>query len=118
MSKYSSSPTWASITPIPLDDGSNYYVSPSTEGSEAVEQQQQITPLASIAYAPEYEEATSYLRAVMAEDEMSERALELTEHIIKLSPAHYTVWCVVLFICFLSSFLLMSIFVGLRLIRR
>lgn len=102
MGKYSSSPTWASITPIPLDDGSNY-VSPSagvTEVSEA-QQQQQITPLATIAYTPEYEEATAYLRAVMAQDEMSDRALELTEDVIKLNPAHYTVWYVLSYIYFL-----------------
>lgn len=97
MGKYSSSPAWSSITPIPLDDGSNY-ISPSAaaaaataEGS-AARQQQQITPLATIAYTPEYEEVTAYLRAVMAKDEMSDRALELTEDVIRLNPAHYTVW--------------------------
>jgi protein farnesyltransferase/geranylgeranyltransferase type-1 subunit alpha len=49
-------------------------------------------PLATIAYSPEYAEATAYLRAVMAANEMSERALELTEDVIRLNPAHYTVW--------------------------
>ena len=74
--KYASSPEWSNITPIPLNDGSD-------SGAQ---------PLASIAYAPEYLEATSYLRAVMADNEMSERALALTEDIIKMNPAHYTVW--------------------------
>lgn len=74
--KYASDPEWSSITPIPLVDGSD----PSA------------TPLASIAYAPEYQEATSYLRAVMAANEMSERALKLTEDVIAMNPAHYTVW--------------------------
>lgn len=73
--KYSSSPEWASITPIPLSD--------APDG---------VQPLASIAYAPEYVEATSYLRAVMAANEMSERALRLTEDVIAMNPAHYTVW--------------------------
>ncbi|RJE18712.1 Alpha subunit [Aspergillus sclerotialis] len=74
--KYASSPEWSNITPIPLNDGSD-------SGAQ---------PLATIAYAPEYLEATSYLRAVMADNEMSERALALTEDIIKMNPAHYTVW--------------------------
>lgn len=48
--------------------------------------------LATIAYAPRYIEAMSYLRAVMAVNEFSRRALELTEDIISMNPAHYTVW--------------------------
>ncbi|KAL4754150.1 hypothetical protein BDW72DRAFT_200900 [Aspergillus terricola var. indicus] len=76
MGKYASDPEWASIDPIPLNDGSE---------SGAV-------PLATIAYSEEYLEATSYLRAVMAANEMSERALKLTEDIISMNPAHYTAW--------------------------
>jgi protein farnesyltransferase/geranylgeranyltransferase type-1 subunit alpha len=78
--KYSSSPEWANIQAIPLDDGSQ-----NDEGP---------TPLAAIAYKPEYLEATSYLRAVMAANEMSDRALQLTEDVISMNPAHYTVWYV------------------------
>ena len=74
--KYASDLEWASIQPIPLNDGSE---------SGAM-------PLASIAYSDDYLEATSYLRAVMAANEMSERALKLTEDIISMNPAHYTVW--------------------------
>ncbi|KAJ5142918.1 Protein prenyltransferase alpha subunit [Penicillium bovifimosum] len=73
---YSTDPEWADVTPIELDDGSN----------------SSVMPLASIAYPPEYLEATSYLRAVMAANEMSERALKLTEAVISMNPAHYTVW--------------------------
>ncbi|KKK13928.1 hypothetical protein P175DRAFT_0478907 [Aspergillus ochraceoroseus IBT 24754] len=73
---YESNPEWASIQPIPLNDGSD---------SGAL-------PLATIAYSDAYLEATSYLRAVMAANEMSERALKLTEDIISMNPAHYTVW--------------------------
>ena len=76
--KYAQSPEWANIEPIPLDDGSG-----NGDG---------IIPLATIAYSPAYTEATSYLRAVMAANEMSERALKLTEDIIAINPAHYTVW--------------------------
>lgn len=36
--------------------------------------------------------AISYLRASMLRKEYSPRTLRLTEHIIKLNPAHYTVW--------------------------
>ncbi|KAL1965940.1 hypothetical protein VTN77DRAFT_5073 [Rasamsonia byssochlamydoides] len=76
--KYSSSPEWADVEPIPLDDGSK-------DGEGA-------SPLATIAYQPAYIEATSYLRAVMAANEMSERALKLTQDVISMNPAHYTVW--------------------------
>jgi len=48
--------------------------------------------LAAIAYTDEYAEAISYLRAIMAAEEHSPRALALTEHIISMNPAHYTVW--------------------------
>lgn len=34
----------------------------------------------------------AYLRAVMAAKEHSPRALQLTDHIISMNPAHYTVW--------------------------
>lgn len=73
---YANDPEWADIAPIPLNDGSE---------SGAM-------PLASIAYPDEYLEATSYLRAVMAANEMSERALKLTADVISMNPAHYTVW--------------------------
>lgn len=69
---YSEDPAWADIEPIPQDDGNN--------------------PLAAIAYSDEYSEAMSYLRAVMAKNEYSERVLGLTDRIISMNPAHYTVW--------------------------
>ncbi|CAO2648853.1 Nn.00g098020.m01.CDS01 [Neocucurbitaria sp. VM-36] len=64
---------WADIDPLPQDDGGMH-------------------PLAAIAYTDEYSEAMGYLRAVMAKNEYSERVLGLTEHIISMNPAHYTVW--------------------------
>lgn len=73
MGKYSASEDWEDVIPIAQDDGGPH-------------------PLAAIAYTEEYSEAMSYLRAVMAKDEKSERALELTEDIIGMNPAHYTVW--------------------------
>ena len=70
---YSTDPDWSDIDPIPQDDG----------GPDG---------LAVIAYADEYREVSSYLRAVMAGNERSERVLKLTSHLIELNPAHYTVW--------------------------
>lgn len=73
MGIYADSEHWKDIVPIAQDDGGP-------------------NPLAAIAYTEEYSEAMSYLRAVMAKDEQSERVLSLTEHIISMNPAHYTVW--------------------------
>ncbi|KAI9841205.1 MAG: CAAX geranylgeranyltransferase alpha subunit [Sclerophora amabilis] len=72
---YADNPVWSDVIPLPQDDGGP-------------------NPLAAIAYTEEYSEAMAYLRAVMARNEFSDRALKLTEHIIALNPAHYTVWYV------------------------
>jgi protein farnesyltransferase/geranylgeranyltransferase type-1 subunit alpha len=69
---YAGDPEWDDVTPIALEE---------PEGA-----------LAAIAYPDDYEEAISYLRAVMLKKEYSPRCLRLTEHIITLNPAHYTVW--------------------------
>lgn len=73
MPRYADDPAWADIDPLPTDDGGP-------------------NPLAAIAYSADYAEIMSYLRALMAKNEMSERALELTEDLIDMNPAHYTVW--------------------------
>lgn len=73
MGRYEEDPAWADVTPIPQDEGSSH-------------------PLAAIAYADDYTEAMSYLRAVMAANELSPRTLALTEDIIDINAAHYTVW--------------------------
>lgn len=83
MGKYTTSPLWTDINPIPLSDDALSQPESATST---------IQPLASIAYPPAYSEAMSYLRAVMAANEYSARALALTEDIIALNPAHYTVW--------------------------
>lgn len=69
---YSDSSTWEDVVPIVQDDPPH--------------------ALASIAYPDRYSEAMSYLRAVMAANEISERVLDLTEDIISMNAAHYTVW--------------------------
>ena len=79
MTQYSEDEAWADIEPLPQDDGGAH-------------------PLAAIAYTEEYSEAMSYLRAIMAKNEMSERVLDLTEHIISMNPAHYTVWYATFFV--------------------
>jgi len=71
-SYYSVHPHWQDVVPIPQAD--------------------QTGTLAAIAYSARYSEAMSYLRALMAENEVSERALALTEDLISMNPAHYTVW--------------------------
>jgi len=73
MGKYTDDPAWEDVVPFPQDDGGP-------------------NPLAAIAYTDEYSEAMSYLRAVMADNELSPRALSLTSDIIGLNAAHYTVW--------------------------
>ncbi|KAK9455798.1 hypothetical protein V1511DRAFT_498729 [Dipodascopsis uninucleata] len=64
---------WDDVSPIPQDDGGEQ-------------------PLAPIAYTEDYRVAMEYLRAIMATNECSVRALQLTEDIIMMNPAHYTVW--------------------------
>ncbi|KAL8674349.1 MAG: hypothetical protein Q9168_001278, partial [Polycauliona sp. 1 TL-2023] len=73
MGRYSDSEEWADVNPIAQNDGGP-------------------NPLAAIAYTEEYSEAMGYFRAVTARNEKSERVLELTEHIIGMNPAHYTIW--------------------------
>ena len=74
---YATPPPWSHIPPIPLQDTS----SPLSSAPA----------LATIAYSPRYAEAMSYLRALMARNEHSDRALALTADIIAMNPAHYTV---------------------------
>jgi protein farnesyltransferase/geranylgeranyltransferase type-1 subunit alpha len=72
MPSYAENPLWADVVPIPQEESS--------------------TALAQIAYSDGYAEAMAYLRAVMAAGDMSERVLGLTQDIIMMNPAHYTVW--------------------------
>ncbi|KAI9789781.1 MAG: CAAX geranylgeranyltransferase alpha subunit [Peltula sp. TS41687] len=73
MESYSTDPAWEDVVPIPQDEGGP-------------------NPLAAITYTEEYSEAMAYFRAVTADNEFSERVLSLTEHLIGLNPAHYTIW--------------------------
>ncbi|KAK9475839.1 hypothetical protein V1514DRAFT_338766 [Lipomyces japonicus] len=72
---YDSEYSWHDVTPIPQHDGTNPALS-----------------LSVIAYQPAYVTAMGYLRAVMRANELSDRALKLTEDVILMNPAHYTIW--------------------------
>lgn len=77
---------------------------PSTEETNIVDQTelwQDITPIAQddterpmvqIAYRPEYRKAMDLFRAIVAKNELSERALKLTAAILQANGSHYTVW--------------------------
>jgi len=69
---FSQRPEWKDITPIKQEDGPN--------------------PICAIAYAPQFSETMDYFRAILQKDERSQRALELTEEVIRLSPGNYTAW--------------------------
>lgn len=73
MPYYAESAEWADIDPLPQNDGPG-------------------SPLAAIMYPEAYSEAMSYLRAIIAKQETTERVLRLTEDIISMNAAHYTVW--------------------------
>ncbi|KAF9815477.1 hypothetical protein IEO21_04574 [Rhodonia placenta] len=69
---YSERPEWVDVVPIP--------------------QYQDVDALAPINYSEEYQDATDYFRGIVKTEEMSPRVLQLTEHIIRLNPAHYSAW--------------------------
>jgi len=59
---------------------------------EPQEQYEGVNPLAPIFYTEEYRDAADYFRGIVKAGEMSERVLDLTEHIIRQNPAHYSAW--------------------------
>jgi protein farnesyltransferase/geranylgeranyltransferase type-1 subunit alpha len=76
---YSTSPHWSDVTPIPQITHEPNVADPGPA-------------LATIAYSERYTEAMEYLRGVMATGVGGERVLSLTEDVILMNPAHYTVW--------------------------
>ncbi|CCM03299.1 uncharacterized protein FIBRA_05427 [Fibroporia radiculosa] len=69
---YAERPDWADVTPL--------------------QQYQGVDPLAPINYSTEYQDATDYFRGIVKTGEISLRVLQLTEHIIRMNPGHYSAW--------------------------
>jgi len=69
---YAAREEYSDVVPIPQQDAEN--------------------PLVMIMYSEEYSDASSYFRALSSASERSPRVLSVTEHIIRLNPAHYSVW--------------------------
>lgn len=72
MYPYSTSDLWKDITPIP--------------------QLEEKVSVVNIATTDRFGETMGYFRAILAKDELSERALRLTEEVIELNSANYTAW--------------------------
>ncbi|KAJ7742689.1 hypothetical protein DFH07DRAFT_38737 [Mycena maculata] len=69
-----------------------YSTRPEWSDVEPLQQYEKANPLAPILYSEEYKDATDYLRGIVKAGEKSERVLALTEHVIRLNPAHYSAW--------------------------
>ncbi|CAJ2507465.1 Uu.00g086510.m01.CDS01 [Anthostomella pinea] len=94
---YSANPQWDDVTPIPQVEPEGAlaaiaYPEDYAEGSFTLVLLADLNVHPVSAVEEEVVASMSYLRAVMAAKELSRRCLGLTEHIISMNPAHYTVW--------------------------
>ncbi|KNE59534.1 hypothetical protein AMAG_03801 [Allomyces macrogynus ATCC 38327] len=69
---YRERPEWADVTPVPLNEGPR--------------------PFAPILFSKEYQEAFEYFTAVTQANEISQRAFDLTTHLVTLNPGLYSAW--------------------------
>jgi hypothetical protein len=69
---YSQRQEWNDIKPLPQEDGPH--------------------PIVAIAYSERFRDTFDYFRAVLAKNELSERALQLTADCVSLNPSNYTIW--------------------------
>jgi len=69
---FSKRPRWKDVAPIPQDDGP--------------------APVVAINYLPQFRDTMDYFRAVLASNEHSKRAFDLTSEVIQLNAANYTAW--------------------------
>ena len=65
-------PEWSDVSPLKQDEGQD--------------------PVAVIQYSDRFRNTFDYFRAILAKDERSKRAFDLTTECISLNPANYTVW--------------------------
>eukprot|EP01084_Bolivina_argentea_P217941 369945_1 len=68
----SEDPEYQDLTPIFQDDGPN--------------------PIVAIRYPKKFKEVHNYFRAVVHKNEISKRALKLSQKVIELNAANYTAW--------------------------
>lgn len=69
---YSQRPEWKDLKPVTQDDG--------------------INAVCVIDYTTKFRDTFNYFRAVLAADERSDRAFDLTTDCANLNPANYTIW--------------------------
>ncbi|KAM0746101.1 protein prenylyltransferase [Meredithblackwellia eburnea MCA 4105] len=69
---FASRPGWEDLKPIKQDDAVNCLVP--------------------IAYTEKYRDAMDTFRSLVSTSEKSARGLELTEHLIRMNPGHYSIW--------------------------
>jgi len=69
---YSEREEWSDVTPVPQDDGA--------------------VPVVAINYSDRFVDVMGYFRHVLLNNELSQRAWEVTEDAIECNPANYTAW--------------------------